>query len=204
MVTTEGSQLSPLFRGAREAAPFVLLGLAAASATVVTLASIRRRAGRPFADAWGTAVIDVLLAASAVTIAALTLPRSRQPRTVDLIPFTQIVAALRQTSVDLTLLAAVGNVLMFMPVGALVPLRFPRFDRLPRIVVLSAALSVAIEVIQFVIGHHSSATDDVILNTLGGVLGYAAMRGGRIVLRGRAERRAAAPEAGPGSRRWPG
>jgi glycopeptide antibiotics resistance protein len=156
-------------------APFVLLALAAGSATVVTLAILRRRAGRSFTDAWGTAGIDVLLVISAGVIAVLTIPRSRQPRSVDLVPFSQIVAVIQQRSVNSTVMVAVGNVLMFVPLGALIPLRFPRFDRWPRLVALCAAISVAIEVMQFVIGHHSSAMDDVLLNMLGGAVGYVVM-----------------------------
>ena len=107
-------------------------------------------------------------------------------------PFQEILPTLRHTSVEFTLAAAIGNVALFVPLGALVPLRFPSFDRLARIAGLCTGISAAIELIQLPIGHHSTSTDDVILNTLGGVLGYAGMRLARVVRIRRQVKRAGA------------
>ncbi|APW62368.1 hypothetical protein BSF38_03907 [Paludisphaera borealis] len=67
----------------------------------------------------------------------------------------------------------IGNVVVFTPIGLAV-----RAFRGPRSLIpaafASAALSALIEIVQFQSGRRYSDVDDVILNTLGGVLGYAA------------------------------
>jgi glycopeptide antibiotics resistance protein len=67
----------------------------------------------------------------------------------------------------------IGNIVVFAPVGLAVRgFRGPRSFGLA--VLASAALSTLIEVVQFQSGRRFSDVDDVILNTLGGVAGYAA------------------------------
>jgi glycopeptide antibiotics resistance protein len=68
----------------------------------------------------------------------------------------------------------IGNVVVFAPVGLAVRgFRGPRAS-LAQAALASAALSTLIEVVQFQSGRRFSDVDDVILNTLGGVAGYAA------------------------------
>jgi glycopeptide antibiotics resistance protein len=70
-----------------------------------------------------------------------------------------------------------GNVAVFAPLGAaFVVLDRPR-PRLWRAALAGAALSSAIEVIQFQSGRRFTDVDDVILNTLGAVLGVVAADG---------------------------
>jgi glycopeptide antibiotics resistance protein len=67
----------------------------------------------------------------------------------------------------------IGNVVVFAPVGLAVRgFRGPRAS-LAQAALASAALSTLIEVVQFQSGRRYSDIDDVILNTLGGVAGYA-------------------------------
>jgi glycopeptide antibiotics resistance protein len=188
--------LTQLIRVVHQLVPVALLALAAGIALVIGLAMRRRRSGRGFAEAWSTAALDVALLLTAAAIAILTLsPGLEGGRMVELIPFQDILRTLRQTSAsDTQLWALVANVMLFVPLGVLVPLRFRRWDGLGRITVMCAAISTGIEVIQFVVGSHSTATDDVMLNTLGGALGYLATRAVRRILErrragGRAEAR---------------
>jgi glycopeptide antibiotics resistance protein len=177
--------LTQLVRVFHQLVPMALLALAAGFVLIIAVATYRIRGGRTAGEAWGTAILDVLLLLTAATIAVLTLPPGLEShRVVELVPFQDIRRTLRETSVsDTQFWAMVANVLLFVPVGALVPLRFPRFDRLSRVLLLCAGISAGIEVIQFVVGSHSTATDDVMLNTLGGLLGFLAMRGVRALLR---------------------
>jgi VanZ like family len=192
--------LTQLVRVFHQLVPVALLAVAMGGVVVVGLALHRHRAGRRAAEAWITSALDVLLLLTAATIAVLTLPPGLEGhREVELIPFQDIRRTLRQTSVsDTQLWAVVGNVVLFIPVGALAPLRFPRFDGMVRILLLCAGVSTAIEAIQFVVGSHSTATDDVLLNTAGGLLGYLASRGVRTLVRGRLLHKEAEPTRRPG------
>ncbi|MFJ9687301.1 VanZ family protein [Streptomyces bacillaris] len=84
----------------------------------------------------------------------------------------------------------VPNVIMFLPLGFLLPLLFPRITR-GRTVLACAVVSLGIEVtqlLQYIAFANGRAVDvnDLIANTLGGLLGYAVLC---------AARRAAAPRA---------
>jgi glycopeptide antibiotics resistance protein len=72
---------------------------------------------------------------------------------------------------------------MFVPLGLFVPARVRRLDRPAAILLFAAALSVAIEVLQFAfnLGRQTSITD-VILNTAGAGVGYALLTAARAVI----------------------
>lgn len=65
----------------------------------------------------------------------------------------------------------VANVLMFIPFGFLLPIAVEKARRFRTAVLCFVGFSVAIEGIQYFIGR-TSDIDDVLLNTIGGVLGY--------------------------------
>jgi glycopeptide antibiotics resistance protein len=102
-----------------------------------------------------------------------------QEGALNLVPFriisNEIAGLLSHAShlrtIDLNLF---GNVLLFMPLGLLVPLIW---RRRVKILLIGCAASVCIEVMQFVLTHlgfvnRMADIDDVILNTLGAVAGY--------------------------------
>ncbi len=64
----------------------------------------------------------------------------------------------------------VGNLLWFLPAGVLVRLRG---GKLPQAALAGFLLSLCVETGQFVLGSGVSELDDLILNTLGAVLGCA-------------------------------
>ena len=140
---------------------------------------------------WRIAVLDTLLALTAIVILALTIPPTgRNHQTiVHLIPFQEILPVLLNDSPPSPPAVTVGNVLLFLPLGVLIPMRLPKLDKLVAITALCVGISTTIELVQLPIGHHSTSTDDVLLNTLGGVLGYVAMRGVRSLLRRRLPQR---------------
>jgi len=67
----------------------------------------------------------------------------------------------------------IGNIVVFAPLGLAVRgFRGPRAS-LAQAALASASLSTLIEVVQFQSGRRFSDVDDVILNTVGGMAGYA-------------------------------
>ena len=65
-----------------------------------------------------------------------------------------------------------GNVIAFMPFGLFIPILFSRKRHLKSILRMTFLLSMGIEIIQLLTRTGSFDVDDLILNTLGGVLGY--------------------------------
>ena len=61
--------------------------------------------------------------------------------------------------------------LMFVPLGFLLPVVFKNFRSTFKTTLLVFLFSFSIEVIQYFIGR-SADIDDLILNTLGGIIGY--------------------------------
>ena len=69
----------------------------------------------------------------------------------------------------------VGNLLLLLPVGLLGPIVLPWMDRWLRVLVASLALSTAIELAQLGIPDRSAEVDDILLNVVGAILGYAVL-----------------------------
>ncbi|WP_335871791.1 VanZ family protein [Bacillus sp. 2205SS5-2] len=69
-----------------------------------------------------------------------------------------------------------GNVLAFAPFGLLVPLIWKRMRGLRKVLFLSGAFSLVIEILQYVSRVGAGDVDDVFLNTLGGILGYGCFK----------------------------
>lgn len=65
-----------------------------------------------------------------------------------------------------------GNIIGFMPFGFILPILTQKARGLLRIFILTLNLSLCIEMIQLVSKVGCCDVDDMILNTLGGVLGY--------------------------------
>ena len=65
----------------------------------------------------------------------------------------------------------ISNMLMFVPLGFLLPVVFKNFRSVFKTTILGFLFSFSIEVIQYFIGR-SADIDDLILNTLGGIIGY--------------------------------
>ena len=90
---------------------------------------------------------------------------------INLTPGFTIRSMLEKGSYGQKVLNLAGNVLIFAPLGLLPPLLWRRWRPLWATVGLAAAVSCLIEFLQLFLGR-SVDVDDVILNTLGGLLGY--------------------------------
>ncbi len=107
------------------------------------------------------------------SLGQLMLGRLPEPR-LELIPFADIVKVLTDTRFGVSGVIAniAGNVLLFLPLGMLLPLFWTYFRKAGRTVFCGFAISLSIELIQITAGGVTSV-DDVILNTLGAALGFA-------------------------------
>lgn len=96
---------------------------------------------------------------------------SRSIGGLNLVPFREIIAALKWGSYHNVVINLLGNIAMFVPVGILLPLAWKRFGRLWRTGLAGLGLSIFIEITQSFCGR-STDVDDLILNTAGAVVGY--------------------------------
>ena len=75
------------------------------------------------------------------------------------------------------------NVAVFIPLGMLVWIVFKK-KQWRRILVFGCAVSLLIEVMQLVLKRGTCELDDVMHNTLGCMIGYVVMKGGRSMING--------------------
>lgn len=69
-------------------------------------------------------------------------------------------------------LNVIGNICVFIPLGAFLPKLFTRCRNFILVTVLSLEFSLIVEVIQLVARVGSFDVDDLLLNTIGGIFGY--------------------------------
>ena len=65
-----------------------------------------------------------------------------------------------------------GNVIMFIPLGFLLPRVFPRLNRFRKVLLTTALSITAVEIIQLLTLVGSCDIDDLILNVIGAAMGY--------------------------------
>lgn len=106
------------------------------------------------------------------------------PFRVNLVP---LVSLFPVKNMRAYLLNVVGNVAMFLPSGIVLPVVYKRLDRFWKVVAAGAGISLAIELTQLLFAVRASDVDDLILNTLGVVLGYGIYAGVRRLLGKRGE-----------------
>ncbi|MFJ3310651.1 VanZ family protein [Streptomyces sp. NPDC086549] len=148
----------------------------AASGLVVVL---RARQGRP---GWtgSHAVTRLLTAGYTAAVLALTVFPIvvTTGKYADMQPWTSQVNYVPMLSPDPSIAA---NVLLTVPLGMLLPLMSAKAGSLARVTVVAAAVSLSIELTQllmFIMCHNARSADvtDLIVNTLGGMVGYLALR----------------------------
>ena len=90
-------------------------------------------------------------------------------------PFTEIgryLSYIDTIGVKNVLINLLGNVVCFMPLGFMLPVLSQRRWKLIRTTLLCCLASVIVELTQLVSKLGSCDVDDVMMNTLGGFLGY--------------------------------
>ena len=90
---------------------------------------------------------------------------------INLVPFASIAVTLKGMEPVYILINILGNILMFAPLGFLIPLLFPNYRSFKKTVLVGFLTSLLIECTQlFLI--RGTDIDDLLLNTLGAMLGY--------------------------------
>jgi glycopeptide antibiotics resistance protein len=138
-------------------------------------------AGRP--SRWVGVVALVYVAALVVVTLlpvewSLGLDEDKWPTDLrpQLVPFDGILVELSRSPLE-TLAEMFGNVLLFAPIGFLLPLLFPAMRRWWRVLAVGVGVSLTIELYQLAWpGVRKADVNDVLLNALGAVLGFAALR----------------------------
>lgn len=94
----------------------------------------------------------------------------------NLIPAIESWKMLTQGVLSIALYNLVGNVLLFMPFGAILPAAFSNMRSWWRVGVSSALTSLSIETLQLLFAVRLFDIDDIILNSIGGIFGYLLWR----------------------------
>ena len=121
--------------------------------------------------AFYSTVLVVYVAALALTTLTPTDEPAGAAAGVRWVPLTQTVAMLQSRTWTVTLAQIAGNVALFVPLGWLLPMTWAYLRSPRRIVLVGAACSLLIEVAQVAIPGRTPAVDDILLNTLGALLG---------------------------------
>ena len=93
----------------------------------------------------------------------------------NLIPFREIIRFYtyrEQVGIEAFVLNLFGNVFAFVPFGFMVPIINWRFRQVGRAAGLSLYLSLMVECVQLITRVGALDVDDLMLNTMGGILGY--------------------------------
>jgi len=107
---------------------------------------------------------------------------------INLVPFHTVIEIVQDFQGQIAR-QLVGNVVMFVPLGFLLPLVSMRCRRLRVTTIVALVVSVGIEFIQLamlltLVSSRSVDIDDVVLNVTGAVLGYLAWRIAHVVMQG--------------------
>lgn len=166
---------------------FMLVPTAVALVAVLVACLVRRAGARR--TCLYLALTAYVGAVAAVTLFPLPLGQGAGPVPTggfapNLVPFAGIAGSVQdaaQTGWWWSIAATIvgGNVLMFVPLGFMLPLLSERLRRLPFAALALAACSAAIEFAQLVVGlavvghlYRVVDVDDVILNVAGGLIGF--------------------------------
>lgn len=104
----------------------------------------------------------------------------------NLVPFHTIMNYINatgyiNTSIVITNLA--GNILAFMPLGFFLPLLFERYLKFRKTILVVIASTLTVECLQYIFRVGSFDVDDLILNTVGGILGFLVFKVVSLVIR---------------------
>ena len=102
---------------------------------------------------------------------------NRVPRDIsyNLTPFRTIgmyIKYFRSFNIEIWLTNLLGNVVVFMPLGILLPIIYRKARGFFSILLITMITSFIVECTQLVLRVGSFDIDDIILNTLGGIIGY--------------------------------
>ncbi len=96
-------------------------------------------------------------------------PASVFPFRINLIPFVRMTDY--QSKRDF-LVNLIGNIAMFVPTGIILPIIYKKLDSFGKVILAGMGISLCIEILQLPFSVRASDIDDLLLNTLGVLIGY--------------------------------
>ena len=88
---------------------------------------------------------------------------------INLIPLVKLTAV---RSKKFMLMNILGNVSLFLPTGFILPILYRRLDSFWKVTAIGALMSLGVELLQLLFRARITDIDDLILNTLGVMIGY--------------------------------
>ena len=108
------------------------------------------------------------------------------PLRVNIVPFIHLFEYASKSDLILNI---AGNVGMFIPSGVILPVLFKKLQSFPRTLLVGAAISLCIEIIQLPFAVRASDVDDLIQNVLGVATGYGIYKLATVIYRRYKEKR---------------
>lgn len=96
-------------------------------------------------------------------------PENVYPFRLNLVPWKYAFKYMRRHELRWNM---IGNVLLFVPTGILMPLIYPKMNRFWKVFLAGMGLSLTIELMQLPFASRVTDVDDLILNTVGAAAGY--------------------------------
>lgn len=136
---------------------------------------------------WNTLFAIYILVVMSITIFPIIINTQRTidvSATINLVPFKETINSFNSLldsfstlfAIKLFLVNVLGNILLFTPLGFLLPIVNPNINNIKPIFKISLIATISIELIQFITslsgGFRVTDIDDVILNILGGLFGF--------------------------------
>ena len=92
---------------------------------------------------------------------------------INIIPFNETIETLSDKSIPIMnpIRNIIGNILLFIPLGFLIPIINPNLNKIVKIILIGFCLSLSIEIIQIFTMGNVCDIDDVIFNTIGALIG---------------------------------
>jgi hypothetical protein len=171
----EGDRVGDLLRNFGAMIPLTLIAVPYGLIVWPLLTAYRRRHGSP-RTARLTAGTDVTIALLGVLVLCLVLMPvgDSHSSTLHLMPGEDIRSVFGDNG---SFLQVGGNLLMLSPLGALLPMRVPWLRSLLKVALAAMIASMLVEGTQYLIhAGRVTATDDVLLNSTGALLGASASR----------------------------
>ncbi|MBK1784827.1 VanZ family protein [Prauserella cavernicola] len=138
------------------------------------LLTVWRARRRPARQALVTAGLDVAIVLVAALVLALVTMPFPGPGGVSLVPGEDLGDALTDNA---SFWQVAANVVMLLPLGILLPLRWRFWQGVRRVALAALMASIGIEAMQYFIdAGRFTSTDDVLLNTVGAALGASLVR----------------------------
>ncbi|WP_342541786.1 VanZ family protein [Paenisporosarcina sp. FSL H8-0542] len=91
-------------------------------------------------------------------------------------PFASINELLNHFYYMVPLRNILGNIILFTPLGFILILKFKRLNNMMSVVLVGVLSSTFIEIIQLLLPNRSFDIDDIILNTLGTMIGLLILK----------------------------